>query len=367
MKQKLNAKDFILIGVLTALMWIICMVISTIMSVAGPVTNVFYPSVVAIPNGIVMMLLLAKVPKKGVFTICAAIQAILFLLVGAFWFIPIGLVIGGIICDFLVMSRNEITMKSMMAAYALFSAIFAFSAICPIKFLQSAFVGAIGFVSYFLAGEVVSLALMLVYGLFIALGNGGKWAVKMIVTYIIVAYLNALLRYVQVPVLSVIMSVFGVTVLKLIPIMMMGLWILRTTYMDDLMVALQRMRLPQAVTIPLVVMFRYIPTLRIEYRQIRSTMDIRGISDTVWKRVSHPLATIEYILIPLLMRCLKVTDELAASGTTRGLELECKRYALRPIRFSWREIVVSLLGILFLVGLLFIDQTKIGEIILWRV
>ena len=108
----------------------------------------------------------------------------------------------------------------------------------------------IGFVSYFLAGEVVSLALMLVYGLFIALGNGGKWAVKMIVTYIIVAYLNALLRYVQVPVLSVIMSVFGVTVLKLIPIMMMGLWILRTTYMDDLMVALQRMRLPQAVTIP---------------------------------------------------------------------------------------------------------------------
>ena len=113
-----------------------------IMSVAGPVTNVFYQSVVAIPNGIVMMLLLAKVPKKGVFTICAAIQAILFLLVGAFWFIPIGLVIGGIICDFLVMSRNEITMKSMMAAYALFSAIFAFSAICPIKFLQSAFVGA---------------------------------------------------------------------------------------------------------------------------------------------------------------------------------------------------------------------------------
>ena len=29
--------------------------------------------------------------------------------------------------------------------------------------------------------------------------------------------------------------------------------------------------------------------------------------------------------------------------------------------------IISLLGILFLVGLLFIDQTKIGEIILWRV
>lgn len=166
----------------------------------------------------------------------------------------------------------------------------------------------IGFVSYFLAGEVVSLALMLVYGLFIALGNGGKWAAKMIITYIVVAYLNALLRYVQVPVLSVIMSVFGVTVLKLIPIVMMGLWILRTTYMDDLMVALQRMRLPQAVTIPLVVMFRYIPTLRIEYRQIRSTMDIRGISDTVWKRVCHPLATIKDAPIVVLDEATAYAD-----------------------------------------------------------
>ena len=118
MNKKLNAKDFILIGVLTALMWIICMIISTVMSIAGPVTNVFYPAVVAIPNGIVMMLLLAKVPKKGVFTICGTIQGILFLLV-------------------------EITMKSMMIAYTIFSGIFAFGAIVgPMSFLQDAFVGA---------------------------------------------------------------------------------------------------------------------------------------------------------------------------------------------------------------------------------
>lgn len=143
MNKKLNAKDFILIGVLTALMWIICMIISTVMSIAGPVTNVFYPAVVAIPNGIVMMLLLAKVPKKGVFTICGTIQGILFLLVGGFWLIPVALIIGGIICDFLIMGRSQITMKSMMIAYTIFSGIFAFGAIVgPMSFLQSAFVGA---------------------------------------------------------------------------------------------------------------------------------------------------------------------------------------------------------------------------------
>lgn len=124
MNKKLNAKDFILIGVLTALMWIICMIISTIMSVAGPVTNVFYPAVAAIPSGVVMMLLLAKVPKKGVFAISAAIQEILFLLVGGFWTIPIALIIGGLLCDFAIMSRGDISMRSMAVAYSIWNGIF---------------------------------------------------------------------------------------------------------------------------------------------------------------------------------------------------------------------------------------------------
>lgn len=43
-----------------------------------------------------MILLLAKVPKKGVFAVSAEIQGILFLLVGGFWTIPVALIIGGL-------------------------------------------------------------------------------------------------------------------------------------------------------------------------------------------------------------------------------------------------------------------------------
>ena len=225
----------------------------------------------------------------------------------------------------------------------------------------------IGSVSYFVNGDVTSLILMIGFAVFVALGNGVKRAIKMVLIYLLVAYINALLRYISIPVLSVMMSVFGVTILKIIPIAMVGLWVLNTTYMDDLMVSLQRMKLPQSVTIPLVVMFRYIPTLRIEYQMIRNTMSIRGISDTFLGRVLHPISTVEYILIPLLMRCLKVTDELAASGTTRGLELEKKRYALNHIHYSWQEWIVTVCGITFLGLLLLLDQTSVGKIVLWRI
>ena len=225
----------------------------------------------------------------------------------------------------------------------------------------------VGFVSYFLGGELVSFALLLLLAVFISCGDGAGWAVKMVLAYLVIAYLNAFLRYVEIPILSVIMSIFGVTLLKLVPIVLIGTWILRTTYMDDLMVALQRMRLPQSVTIPLLVMFRYIPTLRIEYRMIRNTMSIRGLCDTFLKRILHPVATMEYILIPLLMRCLKVTDELAASGTTRGLELEGRRYGLDRVVFSGKEILVTAGTIGVLTALLVLDQTSLGKFVLWRV
>ena len=52
MQQRLHAKDFILIGVLTALMWFICMLLSGVLSFAGPVTNVFYPSIVPVATKI---------------------------------------------------------------------------------------------------------------------------------------------------------------------------------------------------------------------------------------------------------------------------------------------------------------------------
>ena len=54
----------------------------------------------------------------------------------------------------------------------------------------------IGCVSYFLNGEAASLILVVALALFIAIGNGAKWAAKMLMFYIIVAYLNAQLRYV---------------------------------------------------------------------------------------------------------------------------------------------------------------------------
>ncbi len=137
--KKLVGKDLILTGVLTAVMFVIYMIISIGMSLAGPVTNVFYPPVVSVVNGIVMMLLLAKVPKRGPLSIAGVIQGLLSFLMGAFWTVGTGLIVGGILADFAIIGKKDISTKKMIAAYSVFSGIFTFGAISPMNIFRDAF------------------------------------------------------------------------------------------------------------------------------------------------------------------------------------------------------------------------------------
>ena len=91
-----------------------------------------------------------------------------------------------------------------------------------------------------------------------------------------------------------------------------------------------------------------------------------GVNDTFLKVVMHPFATVEYILVPLLMRCLKVSDELAASGTTRGMERENKRHCLLKIEFDFKEYMTVIGVVIYVVFLLLLDRSSIGQNVFWR-
>ncbi|MCR4792992.1 MAG: energy-coupling factor transporter transmembrane protein EcfT [Lachnospiraceae bacterium] len=224
----------------------------------------------------------------------------------------------------------------------------------------------LGCTSFFINGDVPELLLMLGVTVFICAGSAPGWGIRMLVIYIVISYLNTCLKYIPIPVVSLLMGIFGVTIIKAIPVISFGRWVMKSTYMDELAVALERAGLPRSVIIPFVVMFRYIPTLGIEYRMIRNTMKIRGVCDSFIKIFFHPFSTIEYILIPLLMRCLKVSDELAASGTTRGMERSNRRYSILEVGFGVGEYLAIVIMVLFVVTLFVLERTSIGQYVLWR-
>lgn len=124
----------------------------------------------------------------------------------------------------------------------------------------------------------------------------------------------------------------------------MGNWMATKLRISDFSTALQNMHFPKGAIITLAVVFRYLPTVSDEFRSIKNTMKLRGIGLTFKNIILHPIKTGEYAIVPLIIRSMKIADELAASAMTRGLDLETKRTSYREIRLRLKDFVAPVLS-----------------------
>ena len=105
----------------------------------------------------------------------------------------------------------------------------------------------------------------------------------------------------------------------------------------SLMASLQSLRFPKAVGIAVAVVLRFFPTISGEYRAIRSSQRFRGIGVGVVHTLTHLPSTLEYILIPLILRTTKVAEELSASMTVRGVRFSGATISYRPVHLIWKD------------------------------
>lgn len=135
-------------------------------------------------------------------------------------------------------------------------------------------------------------------------------------------------------VIGMVLGMLSFLMLRMLPVLMLGSWLVRTTKINDLIASLEKMKLPASVIIPLAVTLRFMPTIKAEFRYIKNTMKMRGISISLSAVVKRPLLTTEYAMVPLLMRSIKVADELSASALTRGLGSHKNRTSYRNVRLN---------------------------------
>ena len=121
-----------------------------------------------------------------------------------------------------------------------------------------------------------------------------------------------------------------------------GKYLIDSTPIGLLMSALEKLKMPANIVITLSVMFRFFPTLGEEYRCIKNAMKMRGIGLNALNVVLHPLATLEYVMVPLLSSASRIGDELAAAGHTKGVDAPGKKIRYKNARFGIADIFVSL-------------------------
>ncbi len=147
-------------------------------------------------------------------------------------------------------------------------------------------------------------------------------------------------------------------VMQFAPLMIAVWYCISTTKISEFMAAMNRMHLPQGLTISMAVMMRFFPTLREEYLAIRDAMKMRGIQFGK----GNPLKAIEYRLIPLLFSSVNIGDELSAAAITRGLGAPIRRTNVCQIGFHALDWIL-IVFLLILTGLYLCFSMQKGVII----
>ncbi|WP_242622797.1 energy-coupling factor transporter transmembrane component T [Lachnoclostridium sp. Marseille-P6806] len=78
-------------------------------------------------------------------------------------------------------------------------------------------------------------------------------------------------------IIAAFLRVLVTLITRFLPAYMMGAYVIRTTKVSEFKAAMERMHVPDTLTIPMCVMFRFFPTVKEEWDSIRAAMRMRGI------------------------------------------------------------------------------------------
>lgn len=173
----------------------------------------------------------------------------------------------------------------------------------------------------------IFLLLLLLYGQYMAAIKGA----------LLLIVFRLLLKYVFPLCPSWVNMVFPVLInytLRMMPCILAGLLILRTSSMSRMIAAMRALHLPQGFIIAMSTTFRYFPAIKEEFIHIRAAMKLQNI----------PLASrLECTVVPLMMSAVNTSDEIAAAAVARGIENPCKKTSVIKIHMAVSDCIVIFL------------------------
>lgn len=107
----------------------------------------------------------------------------------------------------------------------------------------------------------------------------------------------------------------------MMPSLIAGAFAFTTTSASEFVCAMRRLHVPEDFVIPCIVVIRFFPTIRHDYRQIRHAMALRGIANGAGGLLRRPMQSLEYVLVPLMMNATNVAQDLSMAALTKGLGL----------------------------------------------
>ena len=69
--------------------------------------------------------------------------------------------------------------------------------------------------------------------------------------------------------------------------------------------------------------------------------------------ISHPIQTMEYVYVPLLVSASRISDEITQAAITRGIEHTGERSCIEEIAFSFADLLVVIAYAALVAGMIY--------------
>lgn len=132
---------------------------------------------------------------------------------------------------------------------------------------------------------------------------------------------------------------------RFIPIFNIGI-VLILTSPSKILACFRKLHMPNTVSVAMIAALRFMDEIGLRLYEIRNGMKIRGFHASLL----HPVRTFELYFVPLVYKCLHVSETLVSSIIAKGIEYEGEKTSYYDMRFKFADGIslfagVALLGV----------------------
>ena len=203
-----------------------------------------------------------------------------------------------------------------------------------------------------ITSNIVIYTILSVLAIYLIL-QGKMWAAVKMSTVALVAALFKYLSFGQG--ITVLMPDMFLFIITRIMLMLMAAYPFMGMPPGEAIAVFKKMHAPNTFALPVTFMLRFMPTVRGEFSGVFAALRLRGLLS-----IRRPLRALEYMIVPVMFRASRISEELAASAEARGIANPGRHTCRREIVFRKTDIAVCVLGVVFTAGFLIWQEVLNG-------
>lgn len=140
---------------------------------------------------------------------------------------------------------------------------------------------------------------------------------------------------------AILLSSICALILKLIPGITFGFYMISSIEASDLIAALDKMYLPKGFIWTISMVFRFFPTV---WEEMASTWDgVRTRGHTTVYCLLHPVSTLVDVFVPFVVSVVNIGDELLMATLTKGFSIHGERTSISVPKLKAQDYIIMLL------------------------